>query len=275
MGVKTQQRTFLDTPDVYGVEASPSSTRPEPIVDVGTDEEQVLKRLRRFAATGDFGYDDSRDWAELFPTVKTLLGALHLMPEVLRGRTPEERERLAELFDAKFEEQFSEHERNLFARVIEPNRGMSTAYGLLLETRRLRAQSEALRQRNEELVKERGTAYRATDEWMKRFEESRKLDGEKLERLVELHHNPDFSPTAKKTISTWRDFEGASSELRSDVLAYIDGDANASYDRMRDRAEEWLLSFEELKRRVKEPNPRREREDGTPAEDPQEDIYDD
>lgn len=271
MGVKTRNRTYLDAPDVYDV--SPSKQRPDPIVDLDTDEASVILRLGNLATTGDFGYDDSREWAELFPTIPTLIGALHLLPEVLRGRTPEERERLAELFDAKFEEQFSEHERNLFARAIEPNKGMSRAYELFLEVRSLKAQSDALHLQNEELVKERGITYRATDEWNERFREAEKLNDGKRERLLKLHHDPDFSPTAKKVLSAWRDFDGASSRLRRDVLGYIDGDANASYDRTRSFAQDWLAAFEELKRRVKEPNPKRR--DDSPLEDTQEDSYED
>jgi len=272
MGVKTKQHTYLSgSPDVYGVDVSSSSTRPEPIVDVGTDEGQVILRLTNLATTGDFGYDDSRDWAELFPTIPTLIGALNLMPEVLEGRTPAERERLAELFDAKFEEQFSEHERNLFARVLEPNRGMSATYQLFLESRRLKRESAALQRQNEELVAERGSAYRATDDWMERFSRARKLDGERAERLLKLDYNPDLAPTAKKMLRSWRDFDGASSRLRQGVLAYIDGDGSSSYNRLRGLSEGWLDSFEQLKAAVKAPNPKRVEE--KPTQDTTEDIY--
>jgi hypothetical protein len=269
MGVKTKQRTYLGAPDVYDV--SPSKQRPEPIIDLDTDEESVILRLGNLATTGDFGYDDSREWGELFPTMKTLVGALHLLPETLEDKSDEERERLAELFDAKFEEQFSEHDRNLFARVIEPNQGMSRAYELFLEARSLKAQSDALHRQTQELVEERGIAYRATDEWNERFREAEKLNDGKRERLVKLYHNPDFSPTANKMLSAWRDFDGASSRLRGNVLGHIERDV--SYDRMRGFAEDWLSSFEELKRRVREPNPKRK--DDTPLEDTQEDTYED
>lgn len=278
MGLRSKPRVFLNQdeaarrlPDVHG--ALNSQERPDPINDVGTDEEQVILRLGNLATTGDFGYDDSRQWGELLPTIPTLIGALHLLPEVLEGKTPGERQRLAELFDAKFEEQFGEHDRNLFARAIKPNQGMSAAHGLLLDARRLGAQADALHIQNEGLVKERGIAYRATDEWNERFREAEKLNEEKREQLLKLHHNPDFSPTAKKMLSAWRDFDGASSRLRRDVLAYIDGDASASYDRTRSFAEDWLASFERLKAAVKAPNPKRQ--DGAPAEEPAAEVYDD
>ncbi len=244
----------------------------EPIVDVGTDEGQVVKRLRRFAATGDFGYDDSRDWAELFPTIRTLIGALHLLPSVLEGLDPEQRERLAELLDAKFEEQFSWHDRNLFARAIEPNPGMSTAYRLQVEVRRLGERSAALAGRNRELVEERGIAYRATVEWKERFEEAGRLDAEKRELLLKLHHDPDFGPTARKTTGAWRAISRVSGELREALLGYIEGDGEASYDRLQSSAGAWLLGFEALKRRVREPNPRRTADQ--PAGDLGEDAYD-
>ena len=272
MGLRTKSRTHLDVPDVYGVEVvSTSSTRPEPINDVDTDEARVILRLGNLATTGDFGYDDSRQWGELLPTIPTLIGALHLLPEVLEGKTPEERERLAELFDAKFEGQFGEHDRNLFARVLELNKGMSRAYGLLVDSRRLRTEADALHHQNEELVKERGIAYRSTDEWDERFRQARELEQERLEVLNRLNYNPDFTPTAKKTRAVLREWEVASETLRSAVSDHIEG--RRSHDEVRVAAQDWLINFEELKRRVREPNPKRK--DGASTEDTTEEVYDD
>lgn len=275
MGVKTRNRTRTatqDGPDVYGVEVSTSSTRPEPLVDVGTDEEQVIRRLTNLATTGDFGFDDSRDWAELLPTIPTLIGALHTLPEVLRGRTPEERERLAELFAAKFEEQLGEHSDNLIARVLEPNQGMTNAYGLLIQERRLKDQADALIHQNGQLVAERGSAYRASEEWNGRFRQAEQLRDQRRELLVKLNFNPDFSPTVKKTRSALRDFDAANSELRGSVLGYIGGDASSSWESTRSAAQSWLASFEEINRQVRAPNPKRAEEKNTDAPE-EEDTY--
>jgi hypothetical protein len=68
------------------------------IVDAGTDEAAVLLRLGNLARTGDLGYDDGREWGELLPTTTTLIGGLHLLPQVLQGvKNGEGRKRLGDL----------------------------------------------------------------------------------------------------------------------------------------------------------------------------------
>lgn len=270
MGVKTKQRVQLGAPDAYTVDAPATADRTEPLVDVGTDEEQVLLRLGNLATTGDFGYDGSREWAELFPTIPTLIGALHLLPEVLRGKDPEERERLAELFDAKFEEQFSDHDGNLISRVLESNAGMTVSYAQVREARRLRLEADALRARNEQLVASDGIAVRATEAWERNFSEARRLEQQRLEILHRLHYT-ELAPTAKKTRKAVVAFEERSAVLRTNLLSLIEGDGR--YSGLRAAALGWLTAFEELKREVKAPNPKRKQEQ--PAEDTQEEVYDD
>lgn len=257
MGIRPKQRVNREANPVLSklLDVSASAPDLEPLVDVGTDEAQVVLRLGNMATTGDLGFDDSREWGELFPTIPTLIGALHLLPQAVQGRAPEETERLAEFFDQELDRQLGDHEGNLFERVLAPNAGMSNTYRLLRDERQFLGNEQRCHERNQLLLNTKGKLGRASDEWAANLQEGRRWRQKQLDAYNDLR-DADLKPVAEKTRACLESFDSSGTALRRDLGHYIQGEGD--YETMAFAARAWLRSFDELKAAVRAPNPKRQ-----------------
>lgn len=227
MGNKTKQRVYL--------------TR-KPIVDVATDEPRVKEHLAHLMKNGKLLND--RTFPQVFPTVKTLIGALHLLPEVLSKMNPEQRARLASELSTYLNNELSDGPKALFSRMLKQNEGMSKAFDLMRQKSiladALAEAREEERKFNPRLHPEMEMTDTVKAQWLAALDRVRELEKAHSELNYQLKFTA-ISPTADKTIAVHRDFVGASDELRGSVLRYLED--HGDYSSLEKSARGWLDTF--------------------------------
>lgn len=281
MGVKTRQRTYLTSEDTTvgvpltrpSVDELPVLTKHDPIIDVETDTTAVLRYLKSITKTGQPPiYDDGREHGEVFPTVKTMIGGLHLLPEVVPTLSEEEKGRLVDHFTGFLADEVQENNTNFFSRAIQLNDGLRRVHQLRLEARELSRERERLLKQREEATQRLRASNDAPEEEQTAAKEAFLSIQSQVEEAEHASRDANFDllwdPDTRYVFDIEEalsgDYRRHSENLLNSITGYIRG--SVSYEEMESASKDWLSNQEHLVAEAKKTH-KRPVEDEAPEPD--------
>ncbi len=191
-----------------------SAPTPERIIDVEQDEPGILAALAEIRSTGSYkGLPYERELRSLYPTTRTLIGGLHLLPSALAGANAEERRRLTEFHRTALARETGDGARGTFEAVIELSPPLAYALDNGIEARDA-GRHDAVRNHHQ-----------------------RPASSGNLDPVVHLDY--------LRALDLRRTFLSYSRNLEAGIAHYISG--SGSYETMLAAAVAWLGNFETLK----------------------------
>lgn len=195
--------------------------------------------------------------------------SLPLLPALVRRATPEQRDRLIEVYRSMLHPEDGCFGEEVFAELMRRNPGLGHAYELQRRANALDRELAPLRDRYEAAGRDRGSAEK-TQRYVEAFEAKRRVEQERLQVSFELGFDPATARSHRRMRGLRRTFEDRGTDLELSVLALIGGDGSPESLEVARAA--WVANREELAVEVRRRTPQPQPPERKP-EPPQEDTY--